>query len=121
MSHTPQSLLLRIQGVKAAVMIAVASLFIALAPNLAHAAPAGAAAATTEQMAKELHEGVTSQVGHRRYHHRHRYHGRRYHRPVGYYRPIRHRPRVVCRTRYRQVWTSYGYAVRPVRVCTRRW
>jgi hypothetical protein len=40
---------------------------------------------------------------------------RRYARPVyGYGRPVR------CRVVYRQVYTGYGYAVRPVRVC-RRW
>ncbi len=96
--------------------------------SAAHAAPAGSAAAISQEMAKALHEEVTQTVNHRRrhyhrrhYHRGHRYHARRVHHRRAY-RPVRYgyAPRTVCRIRHQRVFNSYGYSYRPVRVCYRR-
>jgi hypothetical protein len=112
--------------------MAVVAFFVGHAATPAKAAPLSAAGASADHMARDFQQGLTTPVYHRRhhryrgYHHRRHYgyrHGYRRHgyaRPVGYY----HRgygSRVVCRIRHRQVWTPYGYRVRPVRVCARRW
>jgi hypothetical protein len=124
--------------------ILVAGLTLAAAalttPVTSHAAPVSSGWSAAAQAGGGMTADLTTQIGYGRgrgYRGGHRFRGGhyrgprhyrragyyrpRYYRPARYYAPVRyHRPRN-CRVVYQQVWTGYGYAVQPVRICGRRW
>lgn len=111
-------------------------------PAPGNAAPVSSGWTAPAQAGEGINSGLVNQIGYHRGYGRHRgyrrayghrrvYRGPRHYRPARYYRPVRYarpvyyrpvryaRP-VRCRVVYQQVWTGYGYAERPMRVC-RRW